>query len=113
MSTDVNEFITDLDGSVFAQKVSKALSIVAAGVVDHEKAGKVTLTFDIKKLGSQQVSIEHKLAFVKPTQRGKQSEDDATTTAMYVAPGGAMSFFQPDQTQMFSKTGEVNDTEKV
>ena len=50
--TDLPEFINDLDGGVFAEKVSHALSDVAAGVIETDKNGEVTLKF---KLGSRRL----------------------------------------------------------
>ena len=44
MSTKVEQFIADLDGGNFEDKLSKVLSHVASAVVDHGKMG----TIDIK-----------------------------------------------------------------
>lgn len=49
--TDVTEFLNNLNAGVFAQQVAVALSSVAAGVVEHGKKGKVTLSFDITQIG--------------------------------------------------------------
>lgn len=37
MRTNVDDFISELDGGVFAQKLGQALSDVAAGTIDHGK----------------------------------------------------------------------------
>ena len=56
------------------QQVAVALSSVAAGVVEHGKKGKVTLSFDISQIGeSHQVKITHKLDFAQPTKRGQKA----------------------------------------
>lgn len=107
-TTDVNEFLGDLDGGVFVEKVARALSDVAAGVIANEKSGKATVQFDVKMLSgpTAQVSIDHKLTFIRPTPKGKVSEENTTNTPMYVGRGGKLSIFQPDQVQMFGKKGE-------
>jgi hypothetical protein len=112
MGTNVEEFINDLGGGVFAEKMSRALSEVAAGVCDYEKKGKVTIDLDIQLLGSAQVNIAQTIKYTKPTKNGKQTEEDTTKTAMHVGKGGRMTFFPENQHQLFSKTGEVNTTEK-
>ena len=67
-ATDVAEFITDLDGGQFEVMLSTALSRVAAAVVDHERKGKVSVTFDILKIpGTHQVRITHAVKFSNPT----------------------------------------------
>ena len=107
--TKVVEFIQDLDGGVLEQKLGQALSDVAAGVVDHNKAGQVTLTLDMKRIGnSYQVEIKHKLSFKRPTAKGDASENNTTSTPMYIGTGGKLSLFPEGQDQMFGKDGTVN-----
>lgn len=110
MTTDVTVFINDLDGGVFAEKLSSALSDVAASVITHNKKGKLTLSFGIAQIGgSCQITVEHEIAYTKPTARGEASEKNKTQTGMYVGPKGAISLFQPDQGQMFTRNGEIID----
>jgi len=112
MSTNVEQFISDLDGGVFQEKLSRTLSDVAAHVMDFEKKGQVTLTFDVKRSGSSQVNITHKLAYKHPTKRGEKSENDTTATPMYIGRGGMMSALPQDQLPMFEpqKTEEKKFT---
>jgi hypothetical protein len=109
MSTDVQTFISDLDGGVLEKKLSEILSNVAGAVIEHGKAGKVALELKFTQIGnSQQVQVEHTLKYVQPTKRGKMAEDNATITPMHVGKRGALSFFPEDQGQLFTKTGEPN-----
>lgn len=109
MSTKVDQFIADLDGGVFEQKLSHMLSQVAAACIEHEKGGRVVIEFDLKQIGSShQVQIDHTLKYVRPTMRGKVSEEEKTSTPMHVGKGGAVSFFPENQGQMFTSKGEVN-----
>lgn len=102
--TDTPEFINSLNAGIFAQQVGRALSDVAAGVIDHGKQGQVVLTFKLKQIGqSNQVAITHTLDFVQPTKRGKKREDVSLDTPMYVTECGVV-LFQTDPTgQLFNK----------
>lgn len=102
--TDTAEFINSLNASVFAQQVGRALSDVAAGVVDHGKPGEVTLKFKLKQIGqSNQVAVSHTLDYVQPTKRGKKREDTTLDTPLYVTANG-LELFQTDPTaQLFSR----------
>ncbi|MCK0153892.1 hypothetical protein MWU49_09265 [Alcanivorax sp. S6407] len=107
MSTKVDDFVYDLDGGVFAEKLSRALSDVAAGTVDHgngKKKGKVVIELDMQQIGeSHQIQISHTLKVSRPTLRGKATEEDTTTTPMYVGRGGKMTI-APDAQIDFLKT---------
>jgi hypothetical protein len=108
---DVQGFIGDLDAGVFEQKLARAIKDVSSGVIKGEKAkkGKITITFDITRIGaSAQVSVDHKLSYSAPTDKGKFSEEDTTQTIMYVHRGGVLDMFPEDQAQMFGKKGEVS-----
>src|SRR5690554_1920640 len=98
MSTDVHEFLTDLDGGNVERKLSAILSQVAGAVIDNGRAGKVSLELNIKQIGSGfQVQVDTKLKFSRPTTRGTQTEDESTSTPMHVGSKGSISFFPEDQ----------------
>ena len=103
-ATDTSEFLQSLNAGVFAQQVGRALSDVAAGVIDHNKKGKVVITLELAPIGeSNQVKINHKLDFAQPTKRGTKREDTALDTPMYVTENG-IELFQTNPTdQMFSR----------
>lgn len=106
MTTDVQTFIADLDGGVLAEKLAHAISKVAAGVIDHDKAGKISLDFSLKRIGSSyQVSIEHTLTYQAPTSKGHTAEKNTTSTPMHVGKGGRVTLFPENQVQMFDKLG--------
>lgn len=110
METEVSQFLDDLDAGYFQQKLGKALSDVAAGVIDHHTQGKVQLTFTVKQLGnSNQVMIEHQLAYSAPTANGEFAEKNLTKTPMHVNEGGEMTLFPKNQTQLFDKKGQVQN----
>ena len=94
-ATDVPEFFTDLEGGFFEIVTSKALSEVAAAVIDHGKTGKVTLEFKIEKIaGTHQVRLEHGCKFTRPTGMGKASEETSGATVLHVGKYGALSLAQ-------------------
>lgn len=107
--TDVKEILGDLDGGIFESKISTALSEVAMGVLNNSSKGKVVIEIDIEKMGNEkQVMLNHKIKFVKPTPRGKSSEEDTTQTPMFVGRAGKLSLLQEDQGQLFTKKGDPN-----
>ncbi|EFI2163078.1 hypothetical protein GU813_22255, partial [Escherichia coli] len=83
-STDVQAFIGELDGGVFETKFGAVLSEVASGVMNTKTKGKVSLNLEIEPFDENRVKIKHKLSYVRPTNRGKISEEDTTETPMYV-----------------------------
>ena len=110
MQTDAKEFIGELSGGVLEQKLGAILSEVASGVIDHNKAGQVVLTLDLKRIGnSYQVAIKHKISYKVPTANGDRSENNTTETPMHVGSGGKLTLFPENQHQMFDMTGEVKE----
>ncbi|MBQ1784675.1 MAG: hypothetical protein II007_13595 [Gammaproteobacteria bacterium] len=108
MTTNVTDFITDLDGGVFAEKLSKVLSDVAGSVIDSNKRGEVIIKLTFRQIGSgSQVGIGTKLSFVRPTRRGKYTEEDTTETPMHVGRGGKVTILPEDQGQLFDKRGDA------
>jgi hypothetical protein len=103
-ATDTAEFIGSLYAGVFADQVGRALSDVAAGVVEYGKQGEVTIKLKLKQIAqSNQVQITHTLDYNQPTKRGKKREDTTLDTPMYVTPNG-LELYQTDPTaQLFSK----------
>ena len=98
-ATNFEEVLADLDGGIFAQKIGHALSDVALGTVLTGKAGKVQITFDMKRIGdSSQIEVAHKINFTKPTEKGKTSEENTTHTPLHVGKGGKITLFPQDQT---------------
>jgi hypothetical protein len=108
VTTKIENFFADLDGGVFEEKIIRAISDVAAAVIDNNKAGKISISLDFKRIGSSsQVTIDHKLVYVKPTSKGKASEENTTQTPMHVGARGKVTLFPEDQHQLFDKNGSV------
>lgn len=106
--TRASEFIADLEAGVVEEKLSHMLSMVALGVVQHNKAGKVTLQLDMKQVskGSRQVTLSHKLSFSQPTSGGKKSEEDTQETIMFVNRGGNMTIMPETQGSLIDRQGQ-------
>lgn len=99
--TNIAAMIGELNAGVFEQQVNQAISDVALGVVTQGKAGEVVIKLSLKQIGEgNQVSVTHKLSYVKPTMRGKISEEAASDTPMHVGAGGVVSLFPNAQTRM-------------
>jgi len=102
--TDTAQFLEDLNGGAFISQIGHALSEVAAGVVDHGKAGKLVITLDFTQIGeSSQVKINHKLDYKVPTKRGTRSENTRLDTPMHVGSGGSITMFPEKHDQLFSR----------
>lgn len=106
--TDVATFISDLDGGVFEQKYGAILSDVALSVNNTSKKGKVTIEIEFSALDENRVTLSHKLKFTAPTMRRNRSEENTTSTPMYVNKGGRLSLFKEDQGQLFTPQGEMD-----
>lgn len=108
--TQVGDFLQNLDGGVFEERLSTALSEVAKGVVLHNKQGKVTITLTMKKIGSSnQVEVAHKLDFHAPTAKGKFGEETTTVTPMHVGNKGKLSLFPENQGDLFRLQREASE----
>lgn len=112
-STDVNEFMTDLDGGVFDQKLGKVLSDVAGAVIDHERKGSITIQLDISQSGASQVQVMRTLKFTRPTSRGEVTEKDVTGAPMHVGTAGQLTFFPESQGKLLNSSGQVPSNEET
>jgi hypothetical protein len=114
-STDINALLDDLDAGVFREKVARALSDVALGVVQNGKAGDVTIKLSMKQIAdSHQVHCDHKVTFTQPTAKGKKSEENTTSTPLHVGRGGRLSLFPEEQGKFaFDGQGQPAQEEKT
>ena len=57
----------------------------AAGVIQNGRPGKVSIELAMKQIGeTNQVHLDHKLKFERPTVRGKAAEEETTSTPLWV-----------------------------
>lgn len=97
-TTDIQDLIADLDAGILSQKIGRALSDAATGVVNTGKTGKVTITFDMKQIGdSHQIAMSNKLSFTVPTRKGKYQEETTSQTPLHVGRGGKLTIFPEEQ----------------
>lgn len=98
-ATNVEDFLSELGGGVFVEKLAAVLSEAALGTVLNgygNKKGKVAIEFSMQKVGeNDQVIISHRLINTTPTKRGKRVEDDTTETPFFVGKGGQLTIDQP------------------
>lgn len=113
-STDITALFDDLDAGVFRDKVGAALSAVAAGIVATGKQGKVTVTFDMKQIDdARQVSCTHKVSKIEPTQKGKRTEENTTSTPLHVGRGGKLTLFPENQGQFDFHQESQSNTQRA
>lgn len=104
MSTDVSNFLGDLDAGLVEQALSKVLSETAGAVIDFNKVGKVDVSFTLKRNATtQQINVHHKIQFKRPTSKGNKSETLEGVTPMYVGERGRMTLMPERQTDMFGR----------
>ena len=104
---DFPELIKELDAGIFANKLSIAVRDVAQGVVANSGPGKVTIELTFKQSGdSNQVLMAHTLKYAKPTRRGKATEEDTTSTPLWVGQKGLT--LMPDTQEGFKFTTKIN-----
>lgn len=107
-STDITTLFNDLDAGIFVERLSAALRDTALGVVTTGKKGKVTITLDLERIGdSSQVTCSHAIKSIKPTPKGRATEEATTKTPLHVGRGGALSLFPESQTDMFKRPAEA------
>lgn len=109
--TPIDTLMEELDGGALGQRLALALADVARGVVnvdDKKKKGKVTLTFDIHRVGGDngQVQIDHTLSFREPTHRGRKVEEITTSSVMFVGPRGTLTLLPNTNRDMFEANEE-------
>jgi hypothetical protein len=110
--TDIITLFNDLDAGIFAQRLDAALRDAALGVVTTGKKGSVTIKLDLERIGdSSQVTCIHAIKSVKPTAKGKATEEATTKTPLHVGIGGVLSLFPESQTQLFERREENADSE--
>ena len=101
------EMFAELDGGVVDQKSTRVIMTAAAAVAETRKPGKVVIELTMKPIGdSNQLEIGHTIKLTKPTRRGKATEEDGTTTPMYVGPNGELSIAPLRQIDLFKAEKE-------
>jgi hypothetical protein len=108
--TSFTDVLPELDAGVFDQKINRALSDVALGVVTTGKVGKVVITLDMKQIANgRQVTLAHSLKYVKPTGNGRLTEENTTETALYVNAGGRLTVTPDTQEKLFETPPRVTE----
>ena len=85
MATNVEEFISDLDGGQLSKVLNKTISDIAMAVKEHEKVGKINISLSFRTIPkTAQVSIEHSVSYERPNRFGKSTETLKKDTPMFV-----------------------------
>lgn len=98
----LDETLQEFDAGIFVNKVTEAIKQAALGTVQHSKKGSVSLVFEFSQIGdSSSVQVKHTLKYVKPTKNGKVSEENATSTPLYVNKDGFLTISPELQADLF------------
>lgn len=96
-TTDVHEFVDALDGGQFERKLSVALALVPAAVMDTDGKGEVSIKLKFERMaGTFQIRVQHELRFSRPTLDGAASEHERRSTVLWVGKHGRLSLLPPD-----------------
>ena len=105
------EIIGEFDAGIFEDKAIKSLKMAALGVIDTGKKGQVSIIIDLDLIGdSSSVQVKHTLKYTKPTKNGKSSEENTTTTPMYVDREGYLTISPETQEDLFKAEAKNNIT---
>lgn len=100
--TSFSDVLAELEAGTFEDKISRALSDCASGVVNTGKTGKLVIQLDLKRIAaSHQVTVKHSVKFVRPTMNGKVTEENATETPLYVGVNGKLTVTPDTQEKLF------------
>ena len=107
----LEETLGELDAGIFTAKVTSALKLVALGVIENRKKGQVTIVLDLEQIGdSASVQVKSTLKYNKPTKNGKTTEDNTTSTPMYVDGDGYLTISPQTQQDLFAADKNNNVT---
>lgn len=99
----LDETLQEFDAGIFVNKVNEALKMAALGTIETGKKGSVTLLFEMSQIGdSHSVQVKHTLKYSKPTRNGKATEENATSTPMYVNKDGFLTISPELQADLFN-----------
>ncbi len=107
----LEETLGELDAGIFTAKVTSALKLVSLGVIENCKKGQVTIVLDLEQIGdSSSVQVKSTLKYNKPTKNGKATEENTTSTPMYVDGNGYLTISPQTQNDLFAADKNNNVT---
>ena len=114
MSTPtLEETLGEFDAGIFTSKVTSAFKLVALGTIENGKKGQVTIVLDLEQIGdSSSVQVKHTLKYSKPTKNGKATEENTTSTPMYVDGNGYLTISPQTQNDLFA-ADKTNNVTKI
>ena len=102
--TDFVEVLGEMNAGIFLEQLNRAISDVAANVVNYGKGGQVNLSFKISQIGnSNQVVIQHDMKFIVPMANGRITEELESQTPFHVGRNGKLGINVSDQADIYSK----------
>jgi hypothetical protein len=109
-----DETLGELDAGIFVQKAHEALKQAAMGTIQSGKKGSVTLVFELDRIGeTSSVQVKHTLKYTKPTKNGKTTEENTTSTAMYVDNLGYLTISPQTQDDLFKEANKGDNVTSI
>lgn len=104
ISTNVENFIGEVNGGTLAAQLGHVLSDVAESVIKHEAGGEITLKIKLAPSKNiSQVELDYALDYKAPkAKKGFRAERTPGDTLMYVGKGGVLSTYPEKQKDMFA-----------
>ncbi len=108
--TDITQLIPELNGGQVEQMLNIAISDAALNTLEFDKVSEVSLSIKMSRIGDgNQVGAVCVVKYKVPTKRGSRSEDYATETPLFVAPGGKLSITPDTQIDIFRNRSRAED----
>lgn len=100
---DLIDMLGEFDAGLFVDKTLAFLKDAAIGVIATGKKGNITIALDLEQIGStHSVQVKHTLKYTRPTLNGKLTEENTTSTPMYVDNQGYLSVSPWTQEDLFN-----------
>lgn len=100
--TSFNEVFSEIDVGTLERVASKWLCDTAINVMDQERKGKLTVTFEMEHIkNTQQLNIKATVKSMMPTmEKGERTESVVRGVAMYVGRNGKLSVIPESQLEL-------------
>lgn len=109
----LDETLGEFDAGIFVSKATEALKLAALGTIQSSKKGSVTIVLELERIGSSDsVQVKHTLKYTKPTINGKATEENTTSTPMYVDKNGFLTINPQTQDDLF-KSDKTNNITSI
>lgn len=105
------DFIRDMNGGDAFMQFCVAMAEAMAACVNERKPATVSWSMSLDPVkNARMVDIGNKIAYTRPTLRGKSSEEDNTEATAYVSARGVPSIMPYSQDDLFNPAPRAAQT---